>query len=141
MYLVVYGLRNVGLTAHLTALLDQAATGGLWSATLVTGFMAALLSSVMNNLPAVLTGALAIDASQASGQLRDAMVYANLIGCDLGPKITPIGSLATLIWMHLLARKNIVIGWGYYFRVGVVLTLPVLFVTLVALVLRLSVVV
>ncbi|MBQ5949137.1 arsenic transporter [Massilia sp. ST3] len=138
MYLVVYGLRNAGLLGYLTALLERCAAYGVWGAALGTGFITALLSSVMNNMPTVLVGALAIDASTAQGAVREAMIYANVIGSDLGPKITPIGSLATLLWLHVLSSKGIAISWGYYFRVGLVLTLPILLVTLGALALRLG---
>ncbi len=138
MYLVVYGLRNAGLTAYLAGVLDGFARGGVWGAAFGTGFLAAALSSVMNNMPTVLVGALSIDQSSATGLVKEAMVYANVIGCDLGPKITPIGSLATLLWLHVLARKGTTITWGYYLRVGAVLTLPVLAVTLAALALRLG---
>ncbi|PLC49117.1 arsenical efflux pump membrane protein ArsB [Pollutimonas subterranea] len=139
MYMVVYGLRNAGLTEMIAGLLDYFASHGLWAATLGTGVLTALLSSIMNNLPTVLVGALSIDASQATGVIKEAMIYANIIGSDLGPKITPIGSLATLLWLHVLARKGMTITWGYYFRVGIVLTLPVLLLTLAALALRLAV--
>ncbi|WP_236170623.1 arsenic transporter [Pseudomonas pseudonitroreducens] len=138
MYLVVYGLKNAGLTDFLAQLLDRLAEQGLWSAAIGTGLLAALLSSVMNNMPSVLVGALSIQASGAEGLVREAMIYANVIGCDLGPKITPIGSLATLLWLHVLERKGVRITWGYYFRVGILLTLPVLLITLSALALRLS---
>ncbi len=139
MYLVVYGLRNQGLTAYLSQWLDAFAAYGIWGAALGTGLLTAVLSSLMNNMPTVLVGALSIDASAATGAVKEAMVYANVIGSDLGPKITPIGSLATLLWLHVLARKGIRISWGYYLRVGAVITLPVLLVTLAALALRLSV--
>ncbi|OLS61428.1 arsenic transporter [Pseudomonas putida] len=138
MYLVVYGLRNAGLTDYLTQILNVFAGYGIWGASLGTGLLAAGLSSVMNNMPTVLVGALSIHSAEATGIVREAMIYANVIGCDLGPKITPIGSLATLLWLHVLARKNIVITWGYYFRTGIVLTLPILLATLAALAIRLS---
>ena len=138
MYLVVYGLRNAGLTDRIAGLLNIFAQSGVWGAAMGTGVLTALLSSVMNNMPTVLIGALSIDASSATGVVKEAMIYANVIGCDLGPKITPIGSLATLLWLHVLARKGTTITWGYYFRVGIVLTVPVLLVTLAALAIRLG---
>lgn len=138
MYLVVYGLRNAGLTDYIAVLLNRFAEGGVWTAAFGTGFLTAVLSSIANNMPTVLVGALSIEASSATGVVKEAMIYANVIGSDLGPKMTPIGSLATLLWLHVLAKKGVRIGWGYYFKVGVVLTIPVLAVTLAALALRLT---
>ena len=136
MYLVVYGLRNAGLTDHLADVLIWLAGQGPWVATIGTGFGAAVLSSVMNNMPGVLVGALSIEAAHGiPAATRELMVYANVIGCDLGPKFTPIGSLATLLWLHVLRSKGIRIGWGQYMRVGLAITPPVLLVVLAALVL------
>ncbi len=136
MYLVVYGLRDAGLTGSLASGLTWLAGHGPWVATIATGFGAAALSSVMNNLPGVLVGSLSIQ--QAHGipaAIRELMVYANVIGCDLGPKLTPIGSLATLLWLHVLAGKGVTVTWGQYMRIGIVITPPVLLLVLVALVL------
>lgn len=139
MYLVVYGLGKAGLTQYGASILRWLSQQGDLVATVGTGFLSAALASVMNNLPSTLIGALAIEQAQVSAGTQELMVYANVIGNDLGPKFTPIGSLATLLWLHVLASKQYRITWGEYMRIGLMITPPVLLATLVALYVWLSI--
>lgn len=133
MYVVVYGLKNAGLTTELAELFEFAFQNGEFTGIFVTGFVAAFLSSVMNNLPSVMVVNLGIDETYLGLEAKKLLGYANIIGCDLGPKITPIGSLATLLWLHVLQHKGIKISWWYYFKTGVILTIPTLAFTLLGL--------
>lgn len=129
LYVVVYGLKNGGLTTYLAGLITQLQSMGNVYAVIGTGFLSAILSSVMNNMPTIMVMDIAIHESGNS-----ALAYANIIGCNLGPKMTPIGSLATLLWLHVLAQKGVKIGWGEYMKVGLIVTPPVLLVALLGLI-------
>ncbi|PHQ56787.1 MAG: arsenical efflux pump membrane protein ArsB [Sulfurimonas sp.] len=131
LYVVVYGLKNAGLTDIIASWIVELQAQGSTVAIIGTGFLSAFISSVMNNMPTIMIMDIAIDKVGYVG--NEALVYANILGSNLGPKMTPIGSLATLLWLHVLAQKGVKIGWGEYMKVGLVITPPVLFVALLGL--------
>ncbi|SFV65944.1 Arsenic efflux pump protein [hydrothermal vent metagenome] len=128
LYIVVYGLKNAGLTDYLSLVLKDLASRGDTIAIVGTGFISAFLSAIMNNMPTVMIMDIAL---QDVG--NSALAYANIIGCNLGPKMTPFGSLATLLWLHVLATKGVKIGFWEYSKFGLMVTPPVLLVVLLGL--------
>ncbi|MDX4040026.1 arsenic transporter [Aliarcobacter skirrowii] len=127
LYIVVYGLKNAGLTDYLAIILKDLALRGETIAVLGTGFIAAFLSAIMNNMPTIMIMDIALNDIQ-----NQAMIYANIVGCNLGPKMTPFGSLATLLWLHVLAKKGVKISFAQYSKFGLIITPPVLFIVLLA---------
>ena len=131
LYIVVYGLKNAGLTDYLTIFLSYLNEQGNLIAVVATGFTSATLSAVMNNMPTIMVMDIALKDIG-----NDAMIYANIIGCNLGPKMTPFGSLATLLWLHTLSQKGVKIGFWQYSKFGLMVTPPILLVVLLTLVWR-----
>lgn len=129
LYIVVYGLKNAGLTDYLTVILNELNNKGDAVAIIGTGFISAILSALMNNMPTVMI----MDISLKDIP-NEALAYANIIGCNLGPKMTPFGSLATLLWLFVLNKKGVQISFWQYSKFGLIVTPPVLFIVLLTLI-------
>jgi arsenical pump membrane protein len=129
LYVVVYGLKNAGLTNEISHLLNYLSQQGSQVAIIGTGFISAFLSSIMNNMPTIMI----MDIALQNNPINEAMIYANIIGANLGPKMTPFGSLATLLWLHVLSEKGVKIGFWQYTKFGLLVTPPVLFIVLLSL--------
>ena len=87
---------------------------------------AALGSNVLNNLPTLLVALDAAGPLVSAGQLSPAAVYATVVGTGVGPNLTVVGSLATLIWLSVVRDKGVEVTAKYYLRVGLIATPPIL---------------
>ncbi|EAK5804304.1 arsenic transporter, partial [Campylobacter jejuni] len=132
LYMVVFALHKIGVSEILVksyAFLMQDKSG-IFGVALISAFG----SSVFNNLPMVLIGDLALKEYFENFSFDSLMIYTHLLGVNIGPKLTPIGSLATLLWLGVLARKGINISFWQYCKFGFLITLPVLVFSLFALI-------
>lgn len=114
MFVVITAAYDAQTLRFLTAPLTQwaSASGGRGDA-LLAGSLPGLLAAGVNNLPAALIGVLALHGARSVNQMA---VYAIILGVDIAPKMTPFGSLATLLWLGILERNGISISWGCFIR-------------------------
>lgn len=133
MYVIIYGLKNIGLTEQLMLLLKPAVTQHLLNTGMIMGLFMTVMSLLFNNHPALMIGTLAI-TQMGLTDLQLKMAYlANVAGSDIGSLILPCGTLASLMWMHLLRRNKIRIDWMDYTRVTFPVIPPTVIFTLICL--------
>jgi arsenical pump membrane protein len=109
LFVVVQGVEGIGLAAAAARLLAHAPAGGAARALTATG-AAAVASSLVNNLPATLVARAAIVEVHGDATL----VYATLVGTNVGPNLVPFGSLATVLVLTLARERGIrVTGWAF----------------------------
>jgi arsenical pump membrane protein len=133
MYVIIYGLHNIGLTALLVEHLSSIVNGSLLHASVTMGIITAFLSNLFNNHPALMVSTLALTEMGLEPLLTQTVYLANIIGSDIGSLILPIGTLATLIWMDILKKNNIKITWLEYIKVTIIVIPPTLVFTLIGL--------
>ncbi len=123
MFIVVQGMENIGLTRRFAQVLTSAAGSNTLTATLVGTAGAAIGSNLINNLPMALVLVSTIGAlSGGAPGVQLALIGATILGCDLGPNLTTVGSLATVLWLLLLRRRGMDVSSLDYFKLGIVIT-------------------
>ncbi|WP_334085526.1 ArsB/NhaD family transporter, partial [Helicobacter typhlonius] len=134
LFIVVYGLKNGGILSFLTEALPLFASFSKQVQILCLGFASSIGSSVMNNLPMVMLGNLALADLRMQLETFNALIFAHLLGCNIGAKLTPIGSLATLLWLSRLKAYGIQLGFLRYMVAAFLITLPLLLLGLCGLI-------
>ncbi len=114
--IVVAGVTGHGMGRALGAMLP---TEPSFAGLLGVALIAAVLANVVNNLPAtlVMLGVLGLDP-------HPGLVLAMLIGVNVGPNLTYVGSLATLLWRRVLASREAAPTLTEFLRLGA-LTVPI----------------
>ncbi|GAA3314293.1 hypothetical protein GCM10020331_006460 [Ectobacillus funiculus] len=105
MYVLIYGLHNVGLTELLVKICEPIVQQGLFEASFIMGVLISILSNLFNNHPALLIGTITLTEMNLDFLTLKTMYLASIIGSDVGSLLLPIGTLASLIWMHILKTK------------------------------------
>ena len=139
LFVVVFALSKLDINEASTALLSTLSQDK-FTGIFTLASLSALFSSVFNNLPMVLFGDLLLgdffaNLAQNSSNLslinepnfKESLIYAHLLGCNIGSKLTPIGSLCTLLWLGLLANKGVNFSLKNYLKFSLIFTFATLF--------------
>jgi arsenical pump membrane protein len=120
MYILVYGLQNIGLTKvlveHMTGIVHENRLYAIFT----MGGLLTILSNLFNNLPAVMIGTLTLTEMGLDHNTLQVTYLANILGSDIGALLTPAGTLATLLWMFILKEHGIFLSWMSYIKAALV---------------------
>lgn len=123
MFIIVQAVENTGLTAQFGQFLLRLSGGTGLGAVLIGTAGAALGTNVINNLPMAVGMTSSLHSLQhAPLAVRHGFIAATIFGCDLGPNVTTVGSLATVLWLLILRRRNLDVSGLDYFKVGIIVT-------------------
>ncbi|MNV21479.1 Arsenical pump membrane protein [compost metagenome] len=132
-YVIVNSLHRAGMTEWLITLLQPFAEKSEASLIAASGLMLTLLSNLVNNLPSVMIGTFAVTDMGLEQQPLQLAYLANIMGSDIGALLTPVGTLATLLWMYILKNNHIHISWKQYMKVTIIVIPIGLIVSLMSL--------
>ena len=130
LFVVVFGVKNAGFLDTMQIIFDSIDLAPLLMQIFSVGIFSSLGSSIINNLPMVLLGNLTLQSFELNSLHTQTLAFAHLLGCNIGSKLTPLGSLATLLFLLKLKIYNIKISLLQYIIFAFILVFFVLLVSL-----------
>ncbi|MEO8955651.1 MAG: ArsB/NhaD family transporter [Ktedonobacteraceae bacterium] len=123
MFIVVQAVEGTGLTTQFGQLLLHLSGGTSFGAVMIGTLGAALGTNLINNVPmaVVLTSSLH-SVQHAPLAVQQGFIASTIFGCDLGPNLTTVGSLATVLWLLILRQRNLDVSGLDYFKIGILVT-------------------
>lgn len=140
LFVVVFGLKNADLLSFMQDIFGYLSDSNLFFQIFYVGIFSSLASSLINNLPMTFLGNMAIDSFALEQNHKIFLAYSHLLACNIGSKITPIGSLATLLWLYSLSLYDLRISFFRYMAFSFLITFFVLFAALFGLCLTVAIV-
>ena len=132
-YVIIYGLHNSGLTDFIVRKLGETVAQNHFNAIFVMGILLTAMSNLFNNLPSIMIGTLSLQNMGLDTFTMHTAYLANVIGADIGSLLLPMGTLASLIWMHILRKHKINLTWVQYIKVTIMIVPIGLFISLLCL--------
>jgi arsenical pump membrane protein len=120
MFVVVHAVENLGFTAAFGSALLRLAGGRPFRAVLLVAGGTALGSNLINNVPMSLVMVSALHNLPLDTPAYHSLAFAAMFGADLGPNLTTVGSLATMLWLLILRRKGLEVSTWEYFKLGMI---------------------
>jgi len=123
MFIVVQAVEGTGLTTQFGQLLLHLSGGTSFGAVMIGTLGAALGTNLINNVPmaVVLTSSLH-SVQHAPLAVQQGFIASAIFGSDLGPNLTTVGSLATVLWLLILRQRNLDVSGLDYFKIGILAT-------------------
>ncbi len=119
LFILVRGVQDAGITpALVSTAVSHASDAG---SAVVAGLIgSAIASNLINNLPAVLVFISGAQAGGVAAGLHAPFLFGALVGADLGPNLTPVGALSTMLWLVIVRRRGVQVSAWDFLKLGAV---------------------
>src|SRR5688572_5169167 len=136
LFMLVEGIVHVGIIAGIADALFQVTGGDLGVTTIGLLWLSGIASGIIDNIPYTATMIPVVQQLGQAGLDTGPLWWSLALGACLGGNLTIVGASANVVVANLAAKADHPIGFGLFFRYGVVVVIESLLISTVYLWLR-----